>query len=100
MKAKNSKAGMLVAAALMSFGSAATAQEGQPARFIPLERLHPQDRAVLAERLREIEGVVKIDWKTVIAGVDEEGRLVLKDRKLFDPGIVSNPSCWAESKTK
>jgi hypothetical protein len=100
MKAKNSKAGLLVAAALVSFGSVATAQEGQSARFVPLERLHPQDRAMLAERLREIESVVKIDWNTVIAGVDEEGHLVLKDRKFLDIGVVANPSCWAESKAK
>ena len=100
MKMKNSKAGALVAAALMGLGSVATAQENQAARFIPLERLHPQDRAMLAERIREIEDVVKIDWNTVIAGIDEDGRLVLKERKFLDIGVVSNPSCWAESKTK
>lgn len=100
MKTNKTKASLPIASALLGISTAASAQQLPSAQFIPLEKLHPQDRAFFVQKLRELEGTVKIDWKTVIAGVDENGQIVLKNRKHGNIDPVANPSCWTEAKTK
>lgn len=94
MKKSKSKSKLLIALALLSVGQISKANEVQGSRFIPLEQLHPNDRMDYAARIRKIETIVKIDWGTVVAGVDETGALVFKNREILDNNVVASPSSW------
>lgn len=84
----------IVAAALLSSGSAVASTVDVQSTFIPFEKLAPSERAVLEERIKALIEYVKIDWKTVEIGVNEKGELVLRGRDPNAP-TAANPSCWA-----
>lgn len=94
MKSNRSKIGLLVAAALMGMSHAASANTEQGEDFTPLERLAPEERALFEKRIQVLERAVRIDWKTVIIGVNTNGELTLRDRKSVDVQDISQPSCW------
>ncbi len=59
-----------------------------------LENLSPQDRAAVQERIRVLDQQIKIDWNSVIIGINEKGEIVLLPRAGCEPQ-AANPSCWA-----
>ena len=96
----------IVAAALLSGGSAANAESdanvnvsvsaaniNAKMKFLPLEKLAPIDRIILVDRVKTVLEQVKIDWKTVEVGVNEKGEIVFKSK---DPNSAAagQPSCW------
>lgn len=94
MKVLKSKLGFLVAA-LLGVSTAAQSQvQGVADRFIPLENLSPETRAQYEKQLVELEGNPTIHWDSVVAGINESGVLILKDRDSYNLDIVSSPSCW------
>lgn len=96
MKNEKPKLGILVAAALLGIGQAAHAQNSAlpEGKFTPLERLSSNERARYEPLIRNLDQAVRIDWESVILGVDENGNLVLRDRKSLELELVSEPSCW------
>lgn len=94
MKNVKPKIGLLVAAALVGLSQTAGAKLTNPEVFVPLEKLAPQDRALFEDQVRLLEQSVRMDWDSVILGVNKDGELTLKDRKLFDLQKVAAPSTW------
>lgn len=96
MKNAKPKLGLLVAAALLGMGHAAKAQVPiiPNGKFTPLERLSTDERARYEQLIRDLERVVRIDWESVILGVDENGNLVLRGKNSAGLESVSEPSCW------
>ena len=96
MKDTKPKLSSIVAAALMGLGSTAFAQgQANPdGQFIPLENLSHADRSIYEQHFRNLEQSVRIDWDSVILGVNEKGQMVLKDRKSLQIQMVAEPSCW------
>lgn len=100
MKNVKPKLGFIVAAALVGISSTSLAQMPiiPDAEFIPLENLSAADRSVYAQQISALEESALIDWESVVPGVNENGELVLKDRKSLELQMVSEPSCWTTSK--
>lgn len=96
MKTEKSKMGSLVALALIGLSHAAQAQVPIVPRmkFTPLEQLSLEQRSQYEPLIRTLDQSVRIDWGSVILGVDENGKLVIRDRKSVDIEAVSEPSCW------
>lgn len=96
MNCKNTKLGFLVAAALMSMNHAAKAQFSAktPKKFVPLEQLSTEERAKYERLINELESLITIDWDSVIIGIDENGKLVLRSRSIDEIKGIANPSCW------
>lgn len=84
----------IVAAALLSSGSAMASTVDVQSTFIPIENLVPSERAALEDRIKALLEYVKIDWKTVEIGVNEKGEIVLRGRDPNSP-TAANPSCWS-----
>lgn len=97
MKNTKSKMALLVAAALMGLNQPAQAGEQRQStgKFIPLEQLSPNERHRVEQIIRTLEGIVRIDWSSVIIGVDENGNLVLRARTSVDLAPAGEPSCWS-----
>lgn len=96
MKNRKSELSLIVTAALIGISSTGLAQQNSTSLFTPIEQLDPQSRSILVEKIQQIEKVVKIDWQTIVIGIDENGDLILKERKIINRGPVANPSCWAD----
>lgn len=96
MKNAKPKLGLLVAAALMGLGHAAKAQTPiiQNGKFTPLEQLSTDERARYEQLIRDLERFVRIDWESVVLGVDEKGNLVIRGRNSGELKSVIEPSCW------
>lgn len=87
----------LVAAALLSAIPAHASDHGDDKGFIPYEQLQPEQRMVVEEKVRALLKHIKIDFKTVIFGLDEDGNLVFRGRSKEDQEtIIASPSCWTE----
>lgn len=95
MKNSNTKLGLLVAA-LLSVGQTSKANRSISGneQFTPIERLAPQDRAVLMQQIEILRKTVKIDWDSVVIGINQDGELVLKGKDAAKVTPVSNPTCW------
>ena len=96
MKSTKTKMGLLVAAALMNMSHTAKAQSSMRPieKFIPLEQLPAEERAKYEQLIHDLESVIRIDWESVILGVDENGKLVLRSRSVEEMKHLANPSCW------
>jgi len=92
MKTSKPKMAAIVAAAVMSLGHMARAD--QQSKVTLLENLSPQERAAVQERIRILDEQIKIDWHNVVIGLNEKGEIVLLPRLNCDAS-VANPSCWA-----
>lgn len=92
MKASKPKMAAVVAAAMMSLSHVAKADE--QSKITLLEQLSPQDRAAVEERIRILDQQIKIDWNSVIIGLNEKGEIVLLPRNMC-PSRVGEPSCWS-----
>lgn len=92
----NTKLRFLVAAALM--GLSHTAQAEAPSvsdgKFTPLEQLSTDQRSQYQQLIRELMRNVRIDWNSVILGIDENGTLVIRARKPGETLDRAEPSCW------
>ncbi|OYZ24305.1 MAG: hypothetical protein B7Y39_01230 [Bdellovibrio sp. 28-41-41] len=87
----------LVTAALLSAVPAHANEFGQDKGFIPYERLQPEQRILVEEKVKELLKYINIDFKTVVVGLDKDGNLVLQGRSIEDQGtIIASPSCWTE----
>lgn len=95
MKNAKPKIGLLVAAALVGISQAAIAGSDVQKTFIPLENLTPQERAALEPQLKSLDQSVRIDWESVILGVNEKGELTLRNRNDVKLEMVSEPSCFS-----
>ena len=93
MKRKKQKMGLILAAALVGASQIASA-ENLKEDFIPLENLPPNQRIVFESQVRLLDQSLKVDWESVVVGVNERGELVLKDRKLVNLAEVSQPTCF------
>lgn len=82
----------LVVSALMGVGTAA--QASAPVVFTPLEALAPEQRAVFVAQLEALAKEIQIDWSSVVAGVDENGKLVLRARSEIELREGAQPSCF------
>lgn len=94
MRIAKSKLGFLVTALLGISQAAQTQVPVAPDKFIPLEKLSPEIRALYGKRIFELEQNANINWDTIVVGIDEKGALILKDRHSSNIEIVSSPSCW------
>jgi hypothetical protein len=95
MDNNSKKINSLVAAAILGLSNIAVAEDCQKT-FTPIENLQPEDREMLIRRLEILKDHVQIDWKTVVIGVDENGKLIIKARKPDENNPVGNPSCWTK----
>ena len=95
MKNAKPKLGALVAAALVGASQGAMAEGQNGEVFIPLESLTPQERIALQPRIQLLDQYVKIDWQNSLLGLNENGELVLRDRKAIEMQRVAEPTCWA-----
>jgi hypothetical protein len=103
-KNNKSKLGIMVAAFLAIAPGIAKADPAQQKEqeqyeqgkknFIPIEELSPELRTQIFEKLRIISTLIKIDWETIIVGVDENGEVVLKAKSDTDLQVLGNPTCW------
>lgn len=95
MKNTKPKLGLLVAAALIGVSHTSQAQTSTAQEeFVPLEKLSPEARVFYEQQVHELEQNMRIDWESVILGVDGKGILVLKDRRSANLDMVAEPSCW------
>ena len=92
MKASKPKMTAVVAAAMMSLSHVAKADE--QSKITLLEQLSPQDRAAVEERIRILDQQIKIDWNSVIVGLNEKGEIVLIPRHGCGEARIAEPSCW------
>lgn len=101
-KNNKSKLGIMVATFLamapgISMADPVQQQEqGQASKstFIPIEELSPELRAQIFERIRIVSTLIKIDWETIVVGVNEKGEVVLKAKSETDLQVLGNPTCW------
>lgn len=93
---KNTKLKFLVAAALMGLNHAAQAETPSvtDGKFTPLEQLSTDQRSQYDQLIRELMRNVRIDWKSVILGIDENGTLVIRARRPGETLESAEPSCW------
>lgn len=92
MKKSKPKMAAVVAAALMSLSQTVSAEDRGTITL--LENLSPQDRAKVEDRLRNLDQQIKIDWNSVVIGVNERGEIVLLPRNGCESYRISEPSCW------
>lgn len=94
---KNSKLGLLVAAALVGLTQVAQAKltdtVAEKKGFIPLEKLDPQTRALFLEQIQILQQSVQMDWNSVVFGINQNGELTIKERKSYEPKVAA-PSTW------
>lgn len=99
MKDNKAKLGLLVAA-LLTLGQVSNASEqnteNNQDEFAPFETLASEHRAVLIPQIELLRKTVKIDWNSVLIGINRKGELVLKGKIGSKLGPVSNPTCWTE----
>ncbi len=97
MNKKKNAFNALVTAALLSAMPAHASEQGNSKGFIPYEQLAPEQRFFVEEKVRALLKHIKIDFKTVVVGLDEEGNLVFRGRSKEEQGtIIASPSCWTE----
>ncbi len=94
MKQTKQKMGLVIAALIGVSQVAQANSYGED--FIPLENLKPSERRMFEPQVRLLDQSIKIDWESVILGVNKNGELILKDRFEGDLDMVSQPSCWTE----
>lgn len=99
MKDNKAKLGLLVAA-LLTMGQVSNAgdqnAENNQDEFAPFETLAPEHRASLIPQIELLRKSIKIDWNSVVIGINQKGELVLKGKVASKLGPVSNPTCWTE----
>jgi len=101
-KNNKSKLGLMVATILATapgISKADTVQQQEQSQaskktFIPIEELNPELRAHIFEKIRLVSSLIKIDWETIIIGIDENGEVVLKAKSDSDFQVLGNPTCW------
>jgi hypothetical protein len=101
-KNNKSKLGIMVATFLaIAPGVSKADQVGQQTQiqeskrtFTPLEELNPELRDQISEKIRIVSTLIKIDWETIIIGIDENGEVVLKAKSATDLQVLGNPTCW------
>lgn len=98
MKDTKPKLSLLVAAALVGMSSIASGQvpSTNEEAFTPIESLAPEVRAYFEEQVRLLDQSVRIDWNSVIVGINERNELILKDRLTPNIQHVEQPSCWTD----
>jgi hypothetical protein len=84
----------LVVSALLGVGHSASADG--TAGFTPLEELAPEQRATYAEQVELLSKSAQIDWDSVVVGVDQEGRMLLRAKTDVNLPEASKPSCWGQ----
>ncbi len=98
MKDNKTKLGFLVAA-LLSIGQASSANEPSSENaveeFAPIEALAPEHRSALAPQIKLLRETIKIDWNSVVIGINQHGELTLKGKLEAKLKSTANPTCWA-----
>jgi len=94
MNSNEKKLKALVTVALLSLGGVAQAKGD--ASFIPMEELNAKERSFYEPQLKALGDIAIIDWSSVVAGVDEGGKLILRDRKSYEMSAIGAPSCWPD----
>lgn len=86
---------VLVTAALLSAIPALANEQSDDKGFIPYEKLQPEQRVVVEEKVRALLEVIKIDFSTVKVGINSEGHIVFKGRTEDEiKSLAGNPTCW------
>ena len=81
-----------VLATLVGLGQIARA-DGGGRQFIPIEQLPPETRQQVSSTLLELTKGLKIDWDSVVVGVDENGQICLRAKSETSLPTVDGFSC-------
>jgi len=97
MNTKKTAFKSIVTAALLSAFPAHAIEQNEDCNFIPYEQLQPEQRVVVEEKVKALLQHIKIDFKSVKVGIDQDGNVVFKGRTDKElENVVSNPTCWTK----
>jgi hypothetical protein len=79
-----------VAVTLLGLSHAALADTGS--NFTPVENLMPEQRQEVFEKLSQMTGGADLNWDQVAVGVNENGDVVVVDKKAANLQVAPQPS--------
>lgn len=80
---------------LMGVSGVALAETGT--QFTPVEKLMPDQRQLVFERLSQMTNGAELDWDRIIVGVNEEGQIVIFQKDEIKSKSIGTPSSFGRS---
>ena len=80
----------ITVAALMGISRVALADSGT--QFTPVERLQPEQRQAVFEKISQMTDGPNLDWDKVAVGVDQSGNVMIVEKAQANLEVLSQPS--------
>lgn len=96
------KSKILATAAVMTalVGLSQFAQADNSQTFTPIEDFEPEVRQAVADKIKELSKFIRIDWQTVIIGLNEKGEIVIRAKTETEMQVMGSFSCLTDTRVK